>query len=215
MQPYAIVAGAGSGKTQTMGLRVAWLVANGQVEPQRVLGLTFTRKAAAELSQRVRRMLRGLVVAHEREPFLEPDVAAALAAGEPTVSTYHAYAAALVAEHALRAGLEPSARLLGEAMTWQYAARGRARLRRPDDRRRASADHGYRRRARPRRRACRAPGDARRHPGLTRGVRAPVDPPAARRRAARQGPALPRWRSCYSAWPDGPSCCRWSSGTCP
>ena len=84
LQSYAIVAGAGSGKTQTMGLRVAWLVANGQVEPQRVLGLTFTRKAAAELSQRIRRMLRGLVVADERDPFLEPDVAAALAAGEPT-----------------------------------------------------------------------------------------------------------------------------------
>ena len=122
LQPYAIVAGAGSGKTQTMGLRVAWLVANGQVEPQRVLGLTFTRKAAAELSQRIRRMLRGLVVADERDPFLEPDVAAALAAGEPTVSTYHAYAAALVSEHALRAGSNRP-RLLGEAMTWQYATR--------------------------------------------------------------------------------------------
>ncbi len=121
LQPYAIVAGAGSGKTQTMGLRVAWLVANGQVEPQRVLGLTFTRKAAAELSQRVRRMLRALALAHDRDPFLDSTVAGLLATGEPTVSTYHGYAAALVAEHALRAGVEPSVRLLGEAMTWQYA----------------------------------------------------------------------------------------------
>ena len=122
LQPYAIVAGAGSGKTQTMGLRVAWLVANGHVEPHRVLGLTFTRKAAGELSVRVRRMLRRLAVAHDRDQFLAPEVAALLASGEPTVSTYHGYAAALVAEHALRAGIEPSARLLGEAMTWQYAA---------------------------------------------------------------------------------------------
>ena len=60
-----MVAGAGSGKTQTMGLRVVWLVANGLVEPHRVLGLTFTRKAAAELGERVRRMLSRLRHAHD------------------------------------------------------------------------------------------------------------------------------------------------------
>jgi DNA helicase-2/ATP-dependent DNA helicase PcrA len=122
LHPHVIVAGAGSGKTQTMGLRVAWLVANGLVEPHRVIGLTFTRKAAAELGGRVRRMLRTLRAAHERSPFLLEEVAAALRAGEPTVSTYHSYAAALVTEHALRVGLEPSTRLIGEAMAWQYAS---------------------------------------------------------------------------------------------
>jgi len=123
MRPHVVVAGAGSGKTQTMGLRVVWLVANGRVEPHRVLGLTFTRKAAAELGERVRRLLHRLQHAHEQAPFLTDDVAAALATGEPTVTTYHSYAAALVGEHALRIGLEPDTRLVGEAVGWQYAAR--------------------------------------------------------------------------------------------
>ncbi|HEY7719061.1 MAG TPA: UvrD-helicase domain-containing protein, partial [Pedococcus sp.] len=122
LRPHVVVAGAGSGKTQTMGLRVVWLVANGLVEPHRVLGLTFTRKAAAELGERVRRMLRRLRAEHERAPFLADDVAVALQAGEPTVSTYHSYAAALVGEHALRIGLEPSTRLVGEAISWQYSS---------------------------------------------------------------------------------------------
>ena len=122
LRPHVVVAGAGSGKTQTMGLRVVWLVANGLVEPHRVLGLTFTRKAAAELGERVRRMLSRLRHAHDTVPFLVDEVAAALRTGEPTVTTYHSYAAALVGEHALRIGLEPSTRLVGEAVSWQYAA---------------------------------------------------------------------------------------------
>ncbi|MGH8968501.1 MAG: ATP-dependent helicase [Actinomycetes bacterium] len=122
LRPHVVVAGAGSGKTQTMGLRVVWLVANGLVEPHRVLGLTFTRKAAAELGERVRRMLRRLRAEHDRAPFLTDGVAAALAAGEPTVSTYHSYAASLVGEHALRIGLEPTTRLVGEAISWQYSS---------------------------------------------------------------------------------------------
>ena len=46
-----IIAGAGSGKTTVMAARVVWLVGTGAVRPEEVLGLTFTRKAAAELSQ--------------------------------------------------------------------------------------------------------------------------------------------------------------------
>jgi DNA helicase-2/ATP-dependent DNA helicase PcrA len=122
LRPHVVVAGAGSGKTQTMGLRVVWLVANGLVEPHRVLGLTFTRKAATELGERVRRMLSRLRHAHDTAPFLTDEVAAALRTGEPTVTTYHSYASALVGEHALRIGLEPSTRLVGEAVSWQYAA---------------------------------------------------------------------------------------------
>jgi DNA helicase II / ATP-dependent DNA helicase PcrA len=122
LRPRVVVAGAGSGKTQTMGLRVVWLVANGLVEPHRILGLTFTRKAAAELGERIRRMLRALRAEHERSPFLNDAVAAALLAGEPTVSTYHSYASALIGEHALRVGIEPSVRLIGEALSWQYSA---------------------------------------------------------------------------------------------
>ena len=45
LEPLLVVAGAGSGKTETMAARVVWLVANGFVQPEEVLGLTFTRKA--------------------------------------------------------------------------------------------------------------------------------------------------------------------------
>ena len=53
LRPLLVVAGAGSGKTETMAARVVWLVANGLVRPDEVLGLTFTRKAAGELSERL------------------------------------------------------------------------------------------------------------------------------------------------------------------
>src|SRR5690348_11089796 len=60
LRPLAVIAGAGSGKSETMAARLVWLVANGMVRPERVLGLTFTRKAAAELGQRVRTRLAEL-----------------------------------------------------------------------------------------------------------------------------------------------------------
>ncbi len=60
LAPMAVIAGAGSGKSETMAARLVWLVANGMVRPERVLGLTFTRKAAAELAERVRGRLDGL-----------------------------------------------------------------------------------------------------------------------------------------------------------
>ena len=53
LRPLLVVAGAGSGKTETMAARVVWLVANDLVHPDEVLGLTFTRKAAGELSERL------------------------------------------------------------------------------------------------------------------------------------------------------------------
>ncbi len=58
--PALVVAGAGSGKTETMAARVVWLVANSLVRRDEVLGLTFTRKAAGELAERVQTRLRRL-----------------------------------------------------------------------------------------------------------------------------------------------------------
>src|SRR6267154_798828 len=57
LAPQVIVAGAGSGKTTVMAARVVWLVGTGQVAPEQVLGLTFTNKAAGELTERVRKAL--------------------------------------------------------------------------------------------------------------------------------------------------------------
>jgi DNA helicase II / ATP-dependent DNA helicase PcrA len=60
LQPALVVAGAGSGKTETMAGRVVWLVANGRVRRDEVLGLTFTRKAAGELAERIHARLHRL-----------------------------------------------------------------------------------------------------------------------------------------------------------
>ncbi|HYB17176.1 MAG TPA: ATP-dependent DNA helicase [Streptosporangiaceae bacterium] len=124
--PLAVIAGAGSGKSETMAARLVWLVANGMVRPDRVLGLTFTRKAAAEFAHRVRSRLERLRragplnltgsgstgTAETEDPY----------GGDPVISTYHAYAARLVVDNALREGLEPSMRLITPALSWQLAA---------------------------------------------------------------------------------------------
>ncbi len=119
--PAVVIAGAGSGKTETMASRVVWLVANRLVRPDAVLGLTFTRKAAAELSKRIRRRLTQWRHVIERERPDEQQHLAELLSGEPTVLTYAAYAARLVGEHALRLGAEPDARLISQAVAWQLA----------------------------------------------------------------------------------------------
>jgi DNA helicase-2/ATP-dependent DNA helicase PcrA len=121
LEPAVVIAGAGSGKTETMAARVVWLVANRLVEPESVLGLTFTRKAASELGRRIRRRLAQWRYVLEREWPEDVELLARLRAGEPTVSTYAAYAGRLVGEHALRLGAEPDARLLSPAQCWQLA----------------------------------------------------------------------------------------------
>src|SRR5207253_4315671 len=77
LEPGLVVAGAGSGKTSVMAARVVWLVGTEQVAPDRVLGLTFTNKAAAELATRIRATLAKAGLTGDDS-------------GEPVVSTYHA-----------------------------------------------------------------------------------------------------------------------------
>ncbi len=115
LQPRLVVAGAGSGKTATMSDRVVWLVANGFVAPDQVLGVTFTRKAAGELAQRINHKLDLLVEAGLDLP-LEPDARA-------SVSTYHSYAHTLVRDHGMRIGLEPDTGMVGEAQSYQIMSR--------------------------------------------------------------------------------------------
>lgn len=114
-----VVAGAGSGKTETMAARVVWLTVNGMVDPSAVLGLTFTRKAAGELRERITHRLAawgdpllGPVRGVRNEDPLTP---------APDVQTYHSYAAGLLAEYGMLAGLETDARLLSPAGSWQLA----------------------------------------------------------------------------------------------
>ncbi|OBF98173.1 ATP-dependent helicase [Mycolicibacter sinensis] len=114
--PLVVIAGAGAGKTETMAARVVWLVANGYADPGQVLGLTFTRKAAGQLLRRVRSRLARLAGAGLMTA--EPDTTGPAA---PTVSTYHAFAGALLREHGLLLGIEPDTRLLTETGLWQLA----------------------------------------------------------------------------------------------
>ena len=116
LAPQLVVAGAGSGKTTVMAARVVHAVSWHGLPPAAVLGLTFTNKAAAELAMRVRECLRRLRDAH----LLDADP---MADDLPTVSTYHAYAAGVLADHALRIGREPLSSLLTEAGRWQLAGR--------------------------------------------------------------------------------------------
>lgn len=121
MEPLLVVAGAGSGKTETMAARVVWLVANGLVAPDEVLGLTFTRKAASELSARVERRLHRLREVGLWTAPVSPEGGSDPFAGRATISTYHSYAGSIVGDYGLRVGVEPTVRLLTEAATWQLA----------------------------------------------------------------------------------------------
>ncbi|MBK4181407.1 ATP-dependent helicase [Corynebacterium macginleyi] len=117
--PKLVVAGAGAGKTETMASRVVYLVANGYVRPEEVLGLTFTRKAAQQLEQRIRRQLiqlrdSGLIVPGS-------PAAEALNNIAPTVATYDSYAGELVREYGLLVPVEPSARIITEAERFAIA----------------------------------------------------------------------------------------------
>ncbi|MFC9787788.1 ATP-dependent helicase [Rhodococcus sp. NPDC127528] len=122
--PTLVVAGAGAGKTETMAARVVWLVANGLVDPEQVLGLTFTRKAAQQLTSRIRQRLARLA----GSPLLRSidpsgQLRGRILSGEPEVSTYHSYAGRLLTEHGLLLPMEPSAELLSETALWQLAYR--------------------------------------------------------------------------------------------
>ena len=101
-----------------MSARVLWLVANGIVRPDEILGLTFTRKAAGELAARIRKRLRQLrkigllpIDVHTKSDL---DIAV-------NVSTYHSYAGRVLAEHAIRIGVDASSDPIGEAAAWQIA----------------------------------------------------------------------------------------------
>jgi DNA helicase-2/ATP-dependent DNA helicase PcrA len=95
--PLLIIAGAGSGKTNTLAHRVAHLIARG-ADPRRILLLTFSRRAAAEMRRRVERVGAAVFGAQAR-----PMAEALTWAG-----TFHAIGARLLREYAERIGLDRS-----------------------------------------------------------------------------------------------------------
>ena len=89
-------AGAGTGKTTTVAMVIAGLVEEHGVEPEQILGITFTNKAAAELADRVRSTLG-------------PDVAPGR---QVEVHTYHGFAAQILAEFGPLAGVDNRAKVI-------------------------------------------------------------------------------------------------------
>lgn len=86
-------AGAGTGKTTTVAMVIANLVENHDFEPERILGMTFTNKAAAELAQRVNELLPESV---DQSRQVE-------------VHTYHGFAAQVLSEFGVLAGIDARA----------------------------------------------------------------------------------------------------------
>jgi DNA helicase-2/ATP-dependent DNA helicase PcrA len=94
--PLLVIAGAGSGKTNTLAHRVAHLIVNG-ADPRRILLMTFSRRAAAEMTRRAERI--GAQV-------LGPNVG--LMTGALTwAGTFHGIGARLLRDYAERIGLDP------------------------------------------------------------------------------------------------------------
>ena len=92
--PLLIIAGAGSGKTNTLAHRVAHLIAHG-ADPHRILLMTFSRRAAAEMSQRVQRICRKTLGDGAGHHLL------------PWAGTFHGIGARLLRHHAEQIGLNP------------------------------------------------------------------------------------------------------------
>jgi DNA helicase II / ATP-dependent DNA helicase PcrA len=99
--PLLIIAGAGTGKTNTLAHRVAHLILEG-VSPERILLLTFTRRAAQEMTRRAQRIVATVVVEKAGENVAGSDVAVKL----PWSGTFHSIANRLIRRHAARVGLD-------------------------------------------------------------------------------------------------------------
>lgn len=95
--PLLIIAGAGSGKTNTLANRVAHLIVNG-VDPRRILLMTFSRRAAAEMTQRA-----GRICSQAMETNGDSMKDALAWAG-----TFHAVGARLLREYAEQIGIDPA-----------------------------------------------------------------------------------------------------------
>jgi DNA helicase-2/ATP-dependent DNA helicase PcrA len=94
--PLLVVAGAGTGKTQVITRRIAWLIASRRAKPSEILALTFTDKAADEMSVRVDQLV----------PYGYTDT---------SIATFHAFGDRLIREYALELGLAPDVRVLSRA----------------------------------------------------------------------------------------------------
>ncbi len=94
--PLLVIAGAGTGKTMTLAHRVAHLVIEG-IDPERILLLTFTRRAAQEMTRRVESIVRATAAGTSRLP----------RGGLPWAGTFHSIGNRLLRRYAHNLGLDP------------------------------------------------------------------------------------------------------------
>ena len=95
--PLLVIAGAGSGKTNTLAHRVAHLIVGG-ADPRRILLMTFSRRAASEMTKRVERIARKVL----------GDNASVMTDALAWAGTFHGIGARLLREYAEQIGLDPA-----------------------------------------------------------------------------------------------------------
>ena len=95
--PLLVIAGAGSGKTNTLAHRVAHLIVNG-ADPRRILLMTFSRRAASEMTKRVERIARKVL----------GENAGIMTDALTWAGTFHGIGARLLREYSERIGLNPA-----------------------------------------------------------------------------------------------------------
>src|SRR5436190_5162216 len=96
-KPLLVIAGAGSGKTNTLAHRVAHLIVNG-ADPRRILLMTFSRRAASEMAKRVERIARKVM----------GDNAGVMTDALTWAGTFHGVGARILRDYADQIGLDPA-----------------------------------------------------------------------------------------------------------
>ncbi|MCV3743650.1 ATP-dependent helicase [Ureaplasma sp. ES3154-GEN] len=91
--PYLVIAGAGTGKTQVLTLRMAFMINEYHINPQRILGFTFTKKAATEMQERVRDLIDLKI---------------------PNLGTFHAFCARVLREDIARLGYSTNYKIIDQ-----------------------------------------------------------------------------------------------------
>ncbi len=97
--PMMIIAGAGTGKTKVITTRIAHLINSVEVKPESILALTFTEKAADEMTERVDKIMP-------------------LSYEGAQISTFHSFCDVVLRESAFHIGIDPSFKIMNQAKQW-------------------------------------------------------------------------------------------------
>ena len=97
--PLLLIAGAGTGKTTVIANKILWLIKERGIRPDNILALTFTEKTAAEMEERVDRLL----------PF---------GLSQVNIATFHGFCERLLRDYAIEIGLDPSFKILTVPEQW-------------------------------------------------------------------------------------------------